>query len=107
MAEPKSIRILISCPGDVTPEKEHIIQLCKDFSDSKYGENFISFNVLDWKGFVGKCGTRLQEQLNSYFGIYDVYIVLLWKRFGTKTGATNAEGIEYESGTEEPIPNFV
>lgn len=101
MTEPKTISILISCPGDVTEEKELIIRKCKDFTESNFGRSNISFTILDWKGFVGQCGIRPQEQLNSYFGTYDVYIGILWKRFGTKTGAVNAEGIEYESGTEE------
>lgn len=101
MTESKTISILISCPGDVTPEKEHIIRLCKVFSASNFGVSNVSFTVLDWKGYVGKCGIRPQEQLNCYFGDYDVYVGLLWKRFGTKTGTTNAEGLEYESGTEE------
>ncbi len=101
MTDSRKIKILVSCPGDVTPEKEHIKRLCKDFSDENSGNSNISFTVLDWKDFVGIYGIRPQEQLNEYFGDYDVYIGILWKRFGTKPGSENSDGKENESGTEE------
>lgn len=99
--EPQTIKILVSCPGDVTSEKEEIIRLCKDFSDANHGKSNIAFYVLDWKNYVGEQGTRPQQQLREYFGIYDIYIGILWKRFGTKPGSENSDGKENESGTEE------
>ncbi|MCB0648443.1 MAG: hypothetical protein KDC49_17350 [Saprospiraceae bacterium] len=101
MTDSRTIKILVSCPGDVTPEKEEVIRLCKDFSDANHGRSNISFYVLDWRNYVGEQGTRPQEQLKEYFGLYDVYIGVLWKRFGTKPGSENSDGKENESGTEE------
>ncbi len=101
MTDSRTIKILVSCPGDATPEKEQIKRLCKDFSDANRGNSNISFTILDWKDFVGYYGIRPQEQLNEYFGDYDVYIGILWKRFGTKPGSENSDGKENESGTEE------
>ena len=101
MTDSRKIKILVSCPGDVTSEKEQIKRLCKDFSDENSGNSNISFTVLDYKDFVGIYGIRPQEQLNEYFRNYDVYIGILWKRFGTKPGSENSDGKENESGTEE------
>ena len=101
MTNSRTIKILVSCPGDVTPEKEEIIRLCKDFSDANHGKSNIAFYVLDWKNYVGGHGTRPQQQLKEYFGVYDVYIGILWKRFGTKPESKNSDGKENESGTEE------
>src|SRR5690554_1251625 len=101
MTDSRAIKILVSCPGDATPEKEQIKRLCKDFSDENSGNSNITFTVLDWKEFVGIYGIRPQEQLNEYFGDYDVYIGILWKRFGTKPRSENSDGKENESGTEE------
>jgi hypothetical protein len=95
------IKIFVSCPGDVTPEKEQIKRLCRDFSDENRDNSNITFTVIDWKDFVGSYGVRPQEQLNEYFGDYDIYIGILWKRFGTKPGSENSDGKENESGTEE------
>jgi energy-coupling factor transporter ATP-binding protein EcfA2 len=101
MTDSRIIKILISCPGDVTYEKEQIIRMCKDFSDANHGRSNIAFMVLDWRDYVGEFGTRGQQQLKEYFGVYDVYIGLLWKRFGTPPGSINPNYKENESGTEE------
>jgi hypothetical protein len=101
MPEAKTIKILISCPGDVASEKEQIIRLCKDFSDANHGKSNISFTVLDWRNYVGEQGPRPQQQLKEYFGVYNVYIGIVWKRFGTNPGSLNFDGKENESGTEE------
>ncbi len=101
MSEIKTIKIFVSCPGDVTPEKEEIKRLCKDFSDENRDNSNITFTVLDWKDYIGSYGVRPQEQLNEYLGSYDVYIGILWKRFGTNPGSKNSDGKENESGTEE------
>lgn len=101
MTDSRIIKILISCPGDVTYEKEQIIRMCKDFSDANHGRSNIAFMVLDWRDYVGEYGTRGQQQLKEYFGVYDVYIGLLWKRFGTPPGSINPIDKENESGTEE------
>jgi GTPase SAR1 family protein len=97
----RTIKILVSCPGDVTLEKEEIKRLCKDFTDANHGKSNISFYVLDWKNHVGEHGKRPQQQLKEYFGVYDVYIGILWKRFGTKPHSIRSDGKENESGTEE------
>jgi GTPase SAR1 family protein len=101
MTDPRKIKILVSCPGDVTYEKEQIIRMCKDFSDVNHGRSNIAFMVLDWRDYIGEYGTRGQQQLKEYFGVYDVYIGLLWKRFGTPPGSRNPNDTENESGTEE------
>jgi len=101
MTDSRIIKILISYPGDVTPEKEQIIRLCKDFSDANHGRSNITFSVLDWRAYVGEQGTRPQQQLKEYFGVYNVYVGILWKRFGTNPGSLNSDGKENESGTEE------
>jgi energy-coupling factor transporter ATP-binding protein EcfA2 len=101
MTDSRIIKILVSCPGDVTCEKEQIIRMCKDFSDFNHGRSNIAFKVLDWRDYVGEYGIRGQQQLKEYFGVYDVYIGLLWKRFGTPPGSINPNYKENESGTEE------
>lgn len=96
-----TVKILVSCPGDVSSEKQEIIRLCDAFSKSNFDNTNINFHVLDWKDYIGSFGERPQEQLNNFFGEYDTYIGILWKRFGSKPGSINSSGRENESGTEE------
>ena len=99
--EGRPIRILVSCPTDLDKEKNEILSLGKLFTDSNINTSGITFHVLDYRNHVGCYGERPQEQLNIYFSDYDVYIGILWKRFGTKTGVCDSDGKEFESGTEE------
>lgn len=96
----KIVKILVSCPRDVTEEKDEIKLICDNFNSSNHGFSNILFEVIDWRDFVGVHGIRGQEQLNNYFKDYDYYFGILWKRFGTNPGP-NSDGNKFESGTEE------
>lgn len=99
MISKNEIQIFVSCPGDVNYYKEAIKVICKSFSDTN---NELFFTVKDWKDIVGEYGTRPQEQINEAVGSYDIYIGILWRRFGTPPGAVNSvTGEEIGSGTEE------
>jgi hypothetical protein len=96
------ITVLVSCPDDVKKEKDEIISICSSLSKSYEGTSDVQIIVKDWRDYVGKYGKRPQEQLITFFGDYDLYIGILWKRFGSVTGSINpSTQQEYESGTEE------
>ncbi|BFO67372.1 hypothetical protein KCF3NO3_33550 [Chryseobacterium sp. KCF3-3] len=66
------------------------------------------FQVLDFKDIVAPWGNRSQEDINIRFSGYDIYIGLLWMRYGTVSGAEDPiTGIPYGSGTEEEFRNAV
>lgn len=98
--ETHTVKILISCPGDVKSEKEEIIRVCKTFSNTNDFSKIV-FDVIDWADYVGHANERLQGQLNKYIGQYHYYVGILWKRFGTPPDSKNSEGKINESGTEE------
>lgn len=103
------IRVFVSCPGDVSREKDIIKKLCESknhvFSVNNRG---IMFQVLDFKDIVAPWGNRSQEDINIRFSGYDIYIGLLWMRYGTVSGAEDpVTGIPYGSGTEEEFRNAV
>lgn len=103
------IRVFVSCPGDVSREKDLIKKLCESrnhvFSVNNRG---IMFQVLDFKDIVAPWGNRSQEDINIRFSGYDIYIGLLWMRYGTVSGAEDPlTGIPYGSGTEEEFRNAV
>lgn len=109
MSNITQIRVFVSCPGDVSHEKDIIKKLCDSrnhvFSVNNRG---IMFQVLDFKDIVAPWGNRSQEDINIRFSEYDIYIGLLWMRYGTVSGAENPiTGIPYGSGTEEEFRNAV
>jgi len=94
-------KIFVSCPGDVTKEKEIIERVCRRLEDAKlYSGIDISIKVLYWKDIIGTYGDRPQTLINRVFENYQVYIGILWMRFGTAT-EDPTRGKIYESGTAE------
>ncbi|RZK26842.1 MAG: hypothetical protein EOO43_01580 [Flavobacterium sp.] len=97
------IKVFVSCPGDATPEKEIIKSVCASINGvlSEEGSNF-RFEVLDFRDIVAPVSGRSQEEINTRFSDYDIYIGVLWMRFGTPSGATDTvTGKAFDSGTEE------
>lgn len=103
MTNVDQVRVFVSCPGDVTPEKEIIKKVCKSLNhDLQRNKVNVNFEVLDFKDIVGTWGGRPQEEINVRFKDYDIYIGLLWMRFGSPSGGSDPQtGKPFESGTEE------
>jgi hypothetical protein len=100
-----NINIFISCPGDVEYEKQMVKDVCREIYESTGKRYKINLIPRDWKEFaVFSYVERPQHSINNMVGDYDVFIGILWKRFGTPTGKINPNtGREYESGTEEEM----
>ena len=100
----RSIKIFISCPGEV--RKEGIVDIVRKVIDEDkvyfkvYG---IEFDTDHWKQSIhlGKGNPRVQDVINrKLIKNCDIYLCILWTEFGSFPGQ-NAEGKEYSSGTEE------
>jgi len=96
------MRIFAASPSDMATEREKleaIIDSLKPVADSK---GFI-LEVVDWRMVVPDAGRPQQvifDQLKPT--TWDIFIGILWHRFGTPTGAANpATQKEYPSGTYE------
>ncbi|PWK79721.1 hypothetical protein LX99_00181 [Mucilaginibacter oryzae] len=103
MVDTLEIKVFVSCPGDVTPEKDTIKAICENLNNfNMNNKRKVRFRVLDFRDIVADMDGRPQEQINLIFSDYDIYIGMLWMRFGTPSGAEDpATGKAYLSGTEE------
>jgi hypothetical protein len=96
------ITVFVSCPRDVEDEKQRVTEVCSELNDLIGARHNIYLRVRDWRDVVLYYGQRVQGIINDEIGDYDVFIGILWKRFGTPSGAINPKtGSEYGSGTEE------
>ncbi len=97
----KQIKILISCPADVENIKDLIEKCCSNFNPTFSKNENIVFEVVHWKKNVSPIitGGRAQDIINLEFEDqeYDIFIGILWKKFGEKqtNGKTPTEE-EYE-----------
>ncbi|HEX5733352.1 MAG TPA: hypothetical protein VF131_11010 [Blastocatellia bacterium] len=97
------LKVFVSCPGDVEKEKQLVHILCNEINQGFQDRCNVSLMMVEWReSVVPQFGPRPQQIINEQIGEYDVFIGILWKRFGTPPGATNPHtGQDYDSGTEE------
>jgi tetratricopeptide (TPR) repeat protein len=95
------IRIFVASPSDVESERakvETALALLKPTID-RYN---ISFEVVDWSSVVPDAGLPQEvifKQLNPTS--WDIFIGILWNRFGAPPGTKDPSGKEYLSGTQQ------
>jgi hypothetical protein len=90
----KKLRLFLSSPGDVEPERAKVRAVAEQVNRMLGDSLGIVLEVIDWKTHVVPDMGRPQEVINEQVRDYDIFIGILWKRFGTPTGKA-------ESGTEE------
>lgn len=100
---PKSINeitIFVSSPNDVVEERENLEDIIKDINIvwDKQGVG-IRLNLVRWETHsYPDIGADAQAVINEQIDDYDIFIGIMWKRFGTPTGRAG-------SGTAEEFEN--
>ncbi|MBN1348712.1 NACHT domain-containing protein, partial [candidate division KSB1 bacterium] len=90
----KKISVFLSSPGDVERERQMVEAVIAQLN-RMLGEYLdITLELKQWKTHVIPDMGRAQEIINKQIGKYDIFLGIMWKRFGTPTGKA-------ESGTEE------
>ncbi|MGA1839902.1 MAG: hypothetical protein ACMUIU_04670 [bacterium] len=89
------VRLFLSSPGDVNAELEKVKEVVENLN-RVWGDAFgVRIDVLDWKTHVlPQIGIKAQECINLQITDYDIFLGIMWKRFGTPTDNAG-------SGTEE------
>ncbi len=88
------IRLFVASPGDVLEEKDSLTAV-KEELNSVYGRRHkFVIDVLDWRTHCYPAAGRTQGVINAEIGEYDIFLGIMWNRFGTPTGMA-------ESGTKE------
>ena len=97
------LKVFVSCPGDVETEKQRVQVVCDEINQDHSDRCNVSLIMCEWRSSViPQFGPRIQQIINDQIGEYDVFIGIMWGRFGTPPGAKNPHTSEdYESGTEE------
>lgn len=96
----KNIRIFVSSPDDMRQEREQLSEIVQSMNRS-WGHFFkFQFELIGWETHgVPGFGEDAQDVLNKELpDDFEVYIGLMWCRFGTPTGRAG-------SGTEEEFNN--
>jgi Domain of unknown function (DUF4062) len=93
------IKIFVASPGDVAMERNSLARVVEDINltlTSIAPEKGLSLELLRWETRVQPAmGGGAQSVIDIQIGTYDVFVGVMWKRFGTPTGDSSS-GTEHE-----------
>jgi hypothetical protein len=99
----RKIRVFVACPGDVEDEKERLHKAIESLQFDAEGRGFF-LERAEWRQCVPDLGLPQEvifRQLNPE--AWDIFVGILWTRFGTPCGLYEAETHRELTGTEAEI----
>lgn len=93
----RKIRVFVASPSDVEIERDALAGVVNELNTiiaALIPQAAVVVELLRWETHVTPSFGRPQAVINEQLPDYDVFIGIMWKRFGTPTG-------EAEAGTEE------
>ncbi|MFS1946145.1 tetratricopeptide repeat protein [Vibrio lentus] len=89
-------KVFIASPGGLESERKSFRELLSSHNETDAIERGCHFQSIGWEITMGGMG-RPQEKINEDLRLCDLFVLVLWDRWGSPTGAN--EG--YTSGTHE------
>ena len=91
----RTFKLFLSCPGDLSDEKAALTSVVNDVNAAWAIYLEIKFVIFEWKsGTFSSFGGETQEEIYRQLGKYDLYIGLMFAKYGYPTK-------NYDSGTED------
>src|SRR5688572_22430092 len=88
------VRVFVASSSDVKAEREMLSEVIDELNRTIGTEKNLILELVRWETHCYPNLGRIQGVVNEQIGAYDVFIGVMWRRFGTPTGLA-------ESGTEE------
>lgn len=92
--EVTKIRLFVASPGDVLAEREMLAGVVDELNYTTGQKLGFVVELVRWETHCRPGMGRPQGVINEQIGPYDIFLGVMWNRFGTPTG-------EADSGTEE------
>jgi hypothetical protein len=87
-------KLFVASPSDVKAERDSLDAIVCEIN-ATHGEPLgYQLQLVRWETCVVPGAGRPQQVINDQIGAYDLFLGIMWRRFGTPTGVA-------ESGTEE------
>ncbi|HJQ32920.1 MAG TPA: DUF4062 domain-containing protein [Pyrinomonadaceae bacterium] len=88
------LRVFVASPGDVQRERAHVASLADELNRGVAAEAGFVLEVVRWETHARPDMGRPQQLIFDQIGAVDIFVGVMWQRFGTPTGVAG-------SGTEE------
>ncbi len=92
--QPRLYQVFLASPGDVDAERELAADAIEELNITHGPLGNYRLELLRWETHAAPNAGRPQQVINDMIDTYDLFVGIMWKRFGTPTGVA-------ESGTEE------
>ena len=90
----QQLRMFVASPGDVARERDHVNDVADDLNRAVAPEAGFILETVRWETHARPDMGRIQGVINEQIGDIDLFIGIMWSRFGTPTGVAS-------SGSEE------
>jgi tetratricopeptide (TPR) repeat protein len=88
------LRVFVASPGDVAAEREHVKAVADELNRGIAAHAGFVLEVVRWETHARPDMGRAEQLILDQIGQYDLFVGIMWRRFGTPTGVAG-------SGTEE------
>jgi len=94
----KLLRVFIASPGDVKEERDVVSMVVEELSRSIGDILDVQLQTIRWETHAWPdVGEDAQDVINKEIGDYDIFVGVMWKRFGTPTKrASSGTGEEFQ-----------
>ena len=90
----QKLRVFVASPRDIEEERRRLSSVIDELNRSVAKDKGLVLELIRWETHATPDMGRPQEIISRQIGKYDIFIGIMWKRFGTHTGLT-------QSGTQE------
>lgn len=95
------IKLLLSSPGDVAEERDRVSRAVFRFNQESVEEKGLFIKLIRWEDMAPQIGPGAQNVINKQIGEYDLFIGIMWNRFGTRTDvAASGTKEEFDAAVE-------
>jgi hypothetical protein len=88
------LRLFVASPGDVSSERDHVGTVATELNRGTAADAGFVLEVVRWETHARPDIGRPQQLILDQIGQVDIFVGIMWRRFGTPTGVAG-------SGTEE------
>ncbi len=88
------LRVFVASPGDVAAERDHVNTVADELNRGTATDAGFVLEVVRWETHTRPDMGRTQQLILDQIGHVDLFIGIMWRRFGTPTGVA-------DSGSEE------
>lgn len=90
-----NIKIFIASPNDVSQERAFLFDVASELNRSVCPTKGIRLEVVGWERVIPDIGKHPQKIIDEQVGPYDIFVGIMWKRFGKSTLGAGS-GTEHE-----------